>query len=879
VRPYRDYATWLQEQDLAADEAFWRRVLHGFSTPVALPREKGSKDPASSRANHHQEQALRLSGELSQALRQYAASHQLTLNALCQGAWAFVLSRYSGQKDVIFGVVRSCRWGTLPEAESMLGLFVNTLPVRIQIADKAELIPWLKSLHAWGVATRDHQFASLSQIQQWSQLPGSVPLFESAFIFEHRTLHNTLQSYGGSWCKRDISLYRKPNYPLAIYIFAETEILVCGIYDEKVFSRAMITRMLRHFQDTLAAIASGTSLRLEVLPPVCEEDRKLLLSLWNATRQDYPRDKCIHQLVEAQAARFSGSLALQTETQSLTYDQVNKQANRIAHWLRSLGSEPDTCVGICMQRSAEAIVSQLGILKAGSAFLMLDPEYPQERLRFQIEDARIRIILTQQQYTKQLPEREDILIMIIDTPADPLSGWSDENPLNRATGNNLAYIIYTSGSTGLPKGVQIQHNGLMNVSAWYRSTFQIQPQDRVTHLAALTFDASVLEIWPCLSAGASLHLIDEEARIQPRSLINWLSEHSITIAFLPTPLGEAVLQQTWPDKTSLRALTIGGDRLTRAPGPGVPFDVYNLYGPTETSIVATWTLVLPGPASALPPIGRPIANTQVYVLDEQLALIPIGAIGELFIGGDGLARGYLNRPELTASCFIQNPFGGQPETRVYRSGDLVRYQQEGALEYIGRTDNQVKIRGLRIELLEIEAILSQHPAVNMAVVLVRENDHHEKRLLAYVLPEQQVLFDTKSVRHFLQQKLPAYMIPTDLVVLASMPFTSVGKVDRRALAAMKVDLVEPETPYALPETPAEQALAAIWEDVFKDRPHKEQPIGIHDNFFDLGGHSLLAGRIIQQVKKRMDVHLPLRALFHAPTIAALATYIEQLSTD
>ncbi|HET8840935.1 MAG TPA: amino acid adenylation domain-containing protein, partial [Ktedonobacteraceae bacterium] len=708
-RPYSDYAIWYQGRDLTSDEAFWSKTLDGFSTPTSFPVEAGLRDSADP-ASSHQESNLRLSAVLTQDVRQYADRHQISLNMLCQGAWAFVLSRYSGQEDIVFGTVRSCRRGTIPEAEAMVGLFLNTLPVRVQLSGGATVLPWLKALHAQGQALRDHQFAALSQVQQWSQLPGGVPLFESVFIFEHRTLHSTLQAYGGPWCKRDFALLRKPSYPLAIYVFDEPEMLVTGIYDQRLFSRSMISHILNHFQDVLAAIVAGDeAIHLDDLPAVSEEERQLLLSTWNATQQDYPRNCCIHQLVEEQAARFPTAVAIQTASLSMTYEQLNAQANRLAHLLRSLGVGPNMCVAVCLPRSSETIVSQLGILKAGGAFLMLDPDFPQERLAFLIKDARIDVVLTQQTYAPRLLAGNKTRIIIPDAPVDFLQEWSPENPVNRTTSDSLAYIIYTSGSTGVPKGVQIQHRGLVNFAAWYSSTFHIQPEDHCTHLAALTFDASVLEIWPCLLAGASLHLLPDEIRIQPRVLIDWFVEHAITISFLPTPLGEAVLQQSWPTSAALRVLTIGGDQLMRSPDPGIPFKVYNLYGPTESSIVATWTLVEPASEEQIPSIGRPIANTKIYLLDQQLAPVPIGATGELFIGGDGLALGYLNRPDLTAACFIQDPFEQRPDARVYRSGDLARYRTDGSLEYIGRIDSQVKIRGIRIELREIESILLQHP--------------------------------------------------------------------------------------------------------------------------------------------------------------------------
>ncbi|MBV9689957.1 MAG: amino acid adenylation domain-containing protein [Ktedonobacteraceae bacterium] len=872
VCPYHDYVAWLQMQDLTADEPFWRQFLDGFTAPTSLPADRDLESTLDSGASHD-EQNITLSLDTRQSLRQLADQYQLTLNTLFQGAWAFVLSRRSGQADVVFGAIRSCRRGTIEGAESMVGLFLNMLPVRVQIKNDVSVIPWLRELRAQGVAVRNHQLTPLIQVQQWSRVPKGMPIFESIFVFENRTLQSTMRMQGGPWLQRDLSVRRKPNYPLALYVFGEQEILVTCIYDKQRFAPITIIYLLEHVQSVLEAMINNPYKCLEQLPMMAEAERQQVLITWNATQQEYPHESCIHHLVEAQAARIPDSLAIQMGRRCWTYRQMNERANQIAHLLRSLGVGPDMHVGIYLERSPEMIVSQLGILKAGGAFVMFDPGSPQERLDFLLEDAQVHVLLTLQEHVANWPAG-GMSVIVLDAPVDPLAGRSTRcNPPNVTTGANLAYIIYTSGSTGRPKGVEIQHSSLVNLATWHCQTFAIRKDDRAMHQASLAFDASILEIWPNLMAGASLHLPTEDIWVDPGRMINWLTEQAITIAFLTTPLGETVLQERWPDKSVLRVLSIGGDRLKCGPARETSFSVYNLYGPTECTILATWMRLPPAEDGTLPPIGRPIANTQIYLLDERLEPMPIGAVGELYIGGSGLARGYLNRPELTAERFIPHPFSQQVGALLYRSGDLARYRHDGIIEYMGRIDHQVKVRGFRIELGEIEAILLQHPAVTTALVQTRENERGEKQLVAYLVPKQQQRLDKGNIRRFLHQKLPEYMVPTVIILLNTLPLMPNGKIDYRALPSES----ERYIPYEAPRTDLETMLTTIWAQVLQIKLEDGQSLGIHDNFFELGAHSLLAAQAILRINKLLRIRLPVRSIFDAPTIALLARYIEDHS--
>ncbi len=949
-RPYRDYITWLEQQDFSGDETFWRQLLQGFTAPTPLA---GSGSPGAPTGYASQE--ITLPEAATATLLQFAKQHQLTLNTLVQAAWALLLSRYSGQADVVFGATRSCRRSTVEGVEAMVGLFINTLPVRVRARPEAPLLPWLKELRAQGMAVRSHQHTSLMQVQQWSDVPKGMPLFESIVVFENFLLHSHLRGQGGPWEQREFELRRQPNYPLSLCIFAEQELLVKIVYDQQRFDQASIGRMLGHFTTLLVGIADAPDCHLSALPLVTEAERAQLLGAWNDTSAAYPRDTCVQHLFEAQAARTPDAIALVAGERQVTYQWLNGQANRLAHHLRGLGVGPEVPVGICLERSPELIIAQLGVLKADGAYISLDPAAPPERLRYMLGDAGVPVLLTSQeqrtkpvlsevegnkeQSTDKITDRKGVLHtppadhveapsatppappgqpIVIDLHAEwaRMAQEPAENLDGGATADHLAYVIYTSGSTGRPKGVQIAHAGLTNLAAWHQCAYQVTSADRTMQIASPAFDASVWEIWPYLTAGASLHLPDEDTRSAPARLAGWLRDHAITIGFLPTALAEAVLSQPWPGGAALRALLVGGDQLHQAPPTGLPFKLYNHYGPTENTVVATAAHIAAGTSDTrVPPIGRPIANVQVYLLGARIEPVPIGVAGELYIGGAGVARGYLGRPDLTAERFVPNPFdqerleigdwrlGGETpisdlqspiSSRLYRTGDLCRYREDGNLEFLGRIDGQVKIRGFRIELGEIEAALAQHPTVREAIVLAREDTPGEKRLIAYVVPGQEQRTKNKEqnaetlnsqfsilnsqfsgeLRDFLKQKLPDYMVPAAVVPLEAFPLTASGKVDRRALAELHQEWPAQERRYVAPRTPIEELLAGIWTEVLGVGPGRP-PIGAYDNFFELGGHSLLATQVIFRVYEVLGVEPPLRSLFEAATVAEFAAVVQR----
>jgi amino acid adenylation domain-containing protein len=621
----------------------------------------------------------------------------------------------------------------------------------------------------------------------------------------------------------------------------------------------------------------------------CAEDALLQreieqqLAVWNATQQSYPLDACIHQLVAMRAADMPDAVALVMGEYTLSYRELNQRANRLAHYLQTFGVQSNVLVGLCVERSLDMVVGLLGILKAGGGYVPLDPSYPSERLVFMLEDAATPVLVTQQALAARLPAIGS-RIVCLDADAPLLAHQLDSNPVSTTTIEDLAYVIYTSGSTGRPKGVQITHSSLLNLLYWHQQAFAVTAADRATQVASPAFDATGWELWPYLSIGASVWLPDEQTRVTSTLLRDWLVSQRITISFLPTSLAEQVMALEWPPSTALRYLLTGADVLHRYPSSGLSFTLINNYGPTEATVVATSGIV---PSSehtgVLPSIGRPIANTQIYLLDEHMQQVPVGEPGELYIGGVGLAKGYLNQPELTAERFIAYPFSTQSGARLYKTGDLARYLPDGQLAFIGRADHQIKIRGYRIEPDEIVAVLNVHPGVQDSLVIAHDREDSAptdsgtgsdgKRLVAYLVPAaaSETELSAYSLREMMMRYLPDYMIPWTFVLLDKLPITPNGKVDRAALPPPDEFNMLPDEAFVAPSTPIQERLAGIVASLLGI-----ERVGVEDNFFMLGGHSLLGTQLIVRVAETFGVNVSLHALFESPTVAQLSDVIEEL---
>jgi amino acid adenylation domain-containing protein len=781
---YADFAywqrQWLQGDVLAKQLGYWQKQLEGVSMlnlPTdrprpALPTYRGAR------------QFLQLPKSLSEALESLSQQEGVSLFMTMLAAFQILLYRYTQQEDIAVGSAIANR--NRGEIEGLIGFFVNSLVLRTDLSGNPtfrSLLSQVRDVALEAYAHQDLPFEKLVEELHPERNLNQNPLFQVVFALQNAPMSAlelpglTLSPlpFDTETTRFDLEFHLWERTPQnGLWVNSSEGISGFVIYSTDLFDDSTITRMLGHFQTLLESIVAHPEQRIADLPFLSEAERHQLLVEWNNSRVSYPEDRCIHQLFEAQVEQTPDAFALVFEEKKITYQELNKRSNQLAHYLQKLGVGEDVLVGLCVERSFDMVIGMLGILKAGGAYVPLDPTYPPERLSFMLGDAQVPVILTQQRWVNRL-ETQNSPLICLDKDWETITQESEENPNSNVTANNLAYVIYTSGSTGKPKGVEIEHRALLNLVFWHQKTFAVSPLDRVTQIAGVAFDACGWEIFPYLSAGASIYFPDEETRLLPEKLQDWLVSKGITISFVPTPLAEKLLLLDWSNQAALRILLTGGDKLHQYPLAESPFEIVNNYGPTENTVVTTSGQVFvsnqadppnpsfqgavgvsqaasqdSAPLSAIaqgfavsaqpngavakpiaPAIGRPIANTQVYILDKHLQPVPIGVPGELYIAGDGLARGYLNSPDLTAEKFIANPFSNQPKARLYKTGDLVRYRQDGNIEFLGRLDEQVKIRGYRIELGEIEAVLSQHPAALQTVVMTRENEG-EKRLVAYV---------------------------------------------------------------------------------------------------------------------------------------------------
>ncbi|MDZ7963735.1 MAG: amino acid adenylation domain-containing protein [Nostoc sp. DedSLP03] len=879
--PYRGYIAWLNAQDQTASTEFWRQALQGFSAPTPLVVDRTPPQSQQPDSNY-QELELQLSTDVSRKLLALAQQQHVTLSTLVQAAWGLLLSRYSGEPDIVFGVTVSGRPTSLSGVENMVGLFINTLPLRLQISPNQQLIPWLAQIQQFMLELQQYSYTPLVEIQSLSEVPGGTPLFESIVVFENYPMDSSLANKSGSLQLSEIESYERTNYSLTVVAVPGDELLVKIEYDSVRFTEDTIERMLGHLQTIFCAIAENPQQKIGELPLLSTAERQQLLVEWNDTEREYPQDKCIHSLFEEQVERTPDAVAVVFEEQELTYRQLNERANQLAHHLRQLGVQAEVLVGLCLERSIEQLIAVLAILKAGGAYLPLDRNYPSQRLQYLLEDAQVKILLSQQSLIRALSISSQKIICW-QTDWSQIAQQPIINPENLTAPKNSAAIFYTSGSTGVPKGVVTIHQGLVNYALTAKNTLGLNNQDRFLQLASIGFDVFLEEILPTWLVGGVVVLPHEAKVITATQLEQIISQQKVTVMEMTTAhWHEWVSQLTslgMRPPSSLRLLLVGGETILSEyikQWQQFHLPLVHVYGLTETTITSTMYQLPPDTAPLEMgyklPIGRPLSNTTLYILDEMLQPVPIGVAGELYIGGDGLARGYLNRPKLTQEKFVPNPFSSDKSARLYKTGDLARYLCDGNIEFLGRIDHQVKIRGFRIEPGEIEAALNNYPQIQQAVVIANADTSGNQRLIAYVVSEEETV-NTHQLREFLQQRLPAYMVPAVFVILDTLPLTPNGKIDRKALPAP-----DPESDrtgeYVAPRTPSEEIIADIFGEVLGI-----ETVGIHDNFFELGGHSLLATQLISRLRQSFEVEIPLKAVFTSPSVAQLDQTIVQLRTE
>ncbi|GJL56403.1 MAG: hypothetical protein NPIRA02_35350 [Nitrospirales bacterium] len=869
---YCDYIAWQKAQDLAAAKRYWRSDLQGFLAPTPLGFVTGESIAQQEASADYGEQSLRLSEDLASSLSTLVNQAQITLNTVIQGAWTLLLSRYSGDDDVVFGITVSGRPPELPNVESMIGLFLNTLPLRVQLDPALSVLEWLQILFTKNIDIREYEYAPLSHIQRWSDVKNGQPLFESLLLFENYPMEHGFEGVQQTLTLSDVTINSQTHYPLTVDVNPGPPLQVTVSYARGRFSDRTITQILQHYRMLLETIVREPTQCLGDVCMLTKKEAQCLLTDWNATtRQWDERAQSVVELFEAQVAQTPEAVAVVCEHESVTYAELNARADRLAHQLQNLGVGPEVFVGLCLERSVEMVVGLLGIWKAGGAYVPLDPAYPQARLAFILEDAQPAVVLTQPSPGQVLPQADVQMVYLDQNGVRVTDGagkhMSQPLGLERHAGYT-AYVIYTSGSTGQPKGVMISHHNALNFLAAMQEQLQASETDCVLAVTSLSFDISLLELLLPLVVGARVSLADTATTHDGLRLRDRVEEGGITMMQATPATWRMLVDVGWQGGSGLHVLC-GGEALTAELAADLlrrSDVVWNLYGPTETTVWSTMTRVT-GNGEVIS-IGRSIANTQTYVLDASFQPVPIGVSGELYIGGEGLARGYWHRPELTAERFVPNPFSPKGGERLYRTGDSVLYRADGAIEFLGRLDHQVKLRGYRIELGEIEAQIRQQEGIHDAVVMAREGHTGGKELVGYIVPAVNGSFDLHAVKEALATRLPEYMVPKQWVELEQWPLTSNGKVDRHALPdPERTEQVIGE--YVPPRTTTERSLVDIWAEVLG-----VEQVGIHDNFFELGGHSLLATRIMVQVRMVCGVELPLRWLFEAPTVAALAQAVE-----
>ncbi len=905
---YADFAHWQREwlqavgakgcSPLQTQLAYWRQQLNGISM-LHLPTDRPK--PAI-QTYQGTTQFIELPLKLTDALQTLSQQEGVTLFMTLLAAFQTLLYRYTHQEDIAVGSPIANR--NRSSCEGLIGFFVNSLVLRSNLSGNPtfrELLGRVREVTLGAYSHQDLPFEKLVEDLHPNRNLSHHPLFQVVFGFENAPM-SALELPGLVPSLMNIDL-KTTRFDLELHLWkcAEDFRSLWGakwehseglrglvVYNTDLFDRATITRMLEHFKTLLEGIVANPEQRIANLPLLSEAELHQLLIEWNDTQVDYPQDKCIHELFENQVEQNPDAIAVVFEdvetphaTSVLTYRELNIRSNQLAHHLQKLGVGTSVVVGICLDRSAEMIVGLLGILKAGYAYVSLDPSYPCDRLSFMLEDAQVPVLLTQEKFVQHFQDFSNPVIYL-DLSWEIISQESKENPNSKVTSDNLAYAIYTSGSTGKPKGVAVTHRAV-NRLVCNTNYVKLSSSDKIAQASNTSFDAATFEIWGALLNGAQLVGISQDVILSSHEFALQLRQKGISVLFLTTALFQQIARDVPQAFASLRYLLFGGETVDprwvkKVIKNGSPWQLLHVYGPTESTTFSSYYCVedLPESTTSIP-IGRPITNTQIYLLDANLQPVPIGVTGELYIGGDGLARGYFNRPELTQNRFLEET--GLISARLYKTGDLARYLPDGNIQFVGRIDNQVKIRGFRIELGEIEAVLSQHPAVGETVVMIQEDIPGLKHLVAYIVPDVETLHATSrqnlkstELRQFLKQKLPEYMIPSAFVLLVSLPLTPNGKVDRHALKAPDTLTLDLKEDYVAPRTSVEEVLVEIWAKVLG-----KQLVGVHDNFFELGGHSLLATQLTSRIRDTFQIEMTVRQLFEAPTVAQFARYIETMS--
>ena len=867
---YADFAVW-QRNWLTGNVRenhlnFWRKQLANLSV-LQLPAPKSRLTVQSYRG---QAKTFNVPKPLYIRLRKLSNQQDCTLFITLLSAFKILLFRYTAQEDIAVGCPVSGRNRT--ELENLMGFFVNTIVLRSQLNGGQRFNDVLKNINEVSLNAFAHQdlpFEMLVKELHPSRDISRNPLFQ--VIFQLQTADDRLQGQPGKTAPAVDVKVTTAKFDLTLSMTEQSGELKGSLeFNTDLFFPQSIERMIGHYLNLLQSIVDHPTALISDLELLGQNEKKQLLLDWNSNDVPYSKDQFVHNLIGEKSLEVPEQLAIYTDTDQVTYSELNHKANQLARYFAGKGIGTEALVAVYMERSIRMVIVHLAILKCGGAFVPLDLAYPKDRQAFILEDTRASFIITEHHLIQQLPAA-GIKTILADQDIEEIESLPADEPQVNLLPQNRCYVMYTSGSTGKPKGVELSHSGFMNLVHWNIDFYSINKKDRSLQMATPAYDAYIYELFPYLAAGASVYMVDDVTRTSSQRLKEKMIEKGITIAFLPTALGETFLQEFWTGDVPLRILSLGGEKLMRVPVQAPPFQVFNFYGPTENTVMTTCWPVSFDNSHEHPPIGRPLANVHLYVLDQYLNPVPIGVSGELYIGGAGVGRGYFNRPRLTAEKFIPDPFSQEAGSRLYKTGDRVRYLSDGNVDFIGRIDYQVKLRGFRVELEEIEKVIYEHADVKEAVATLKQLSPGNKVIVAYLSLHANARLSPDTLKNFLKEKLPLFMLPAFVIILDELPKSFNGKIDRKALPHPEHNASANGNEYPVAETPTEKLISGIWKELLAlDRPNVEQ------NFFDMGGHSLMMAHVHSRLKEKLNIPVNLIDLFQYPTIRSLSKHLEKI---
>ncbi|MEJ7738034.1 MAG: amino acid adenylation domain-containing protein, partial [Chitinophagaceae bacterium] len=868
---YEEYIRYIELIDKEQEKSYWLNYLKGVNQATLLPFIEITKERTKG-IGTYQSVFLPVDTRTTQKIESYVQRHRITVNTLMQGVWSFLLHHYTGSSDIVYGVIVSGRPDDLPVIEQRVGMYINTLPLHSGMKEHDVIVTWLHGIQNEQVASRQFQHTPLHEVQGWIGVQGD--LFDTILVFENYPLSKVLSSRKWSLQIENVQIRDQTNYPLTILINHAEQIIIRFSYNANLLAEVQVKKISEHFEHVLLQIIENVDGRVSNIKLLTPAEEHQLVVEFNANESLYPKHRGITDLFEEQVSKTPAGTAVVFEGERLSYLQLDERSNQLAHYLRSRGVKEETLVPICIERSLEMIIGILGILKAGGAYVPIDAGYPEERISYMLKDIGCKLVVTTSDYVGVF-EKENAEVVCMDRLGDVLRAFSRDKAVNATGPDSLAYVMYTSGSTGKPKGVMVEHRNVVSLVRGI-DYVSLSKEDILLSTGSPSFDATTFEYWSMLLNGGQLILCTENKLLDSELLKEEIDSRGVTKMWFTSSWFNQLVETDISVFEGLGTILVGGEKLSEQHIKKLSqtygdVEIINGYGPTENTTFSLTCKISGLQISGPIPIGRPLSNRRVYVLDEWQRLVPVGVAGELYLGGDGLGRGYLNRPELTAEKFIADPFNKEPGARLYKTGDLGRWLADGNIEYLGRIDDQVKIRGYRIEPGEIESVLMQSGLVSQAVVMAKEDKEGTRRLISYVVPNG--VFNKEAMLSYSRSRLPEYMLPSLWVELESVPLTPNGKVDKKSLPEPAAN--EPlGDKYTAPQNELEVKLTQIWQELL----HIPR-IGIHDNFFELGGNSLLVMRLGSSIRRQLEMELAIKSLFAHPTIAELAAHLGNQSKE